>query len=319
MSDTKINQYLRRGSTAVLGGASAPSAPTPVGTDAPHGYFQYDTTTGLFEGWDGAAWDPLTFTGNFGATDNAIPRADGTGGRAIQSSLITISDTGALGLPDDVTQVFNPGTTNSGINVGTLAGDPSSADNGDVWYNSSTHKYRGVENGVVVDLGGGGGGGGAGWRMTLKPGNTEPPSSNAATLSILNSQPTLDFDQTTAETAVWSEVLPFDYAGGGITVYAYWTAAVTSGDVGWTVEIERQLSGTTDLNSDSFASAQTITAATVPGTIGIITRTSVAITDGANMDSAAAGDAIRVRVKRDVANDTAAGDARLVRVEIVES
>lgn len=60
---------------------------------------------------------------------------------------------------DGVKQTFNPDATNAGINIGAQAGDPSTLANGDVWYNSSTNKYRCRENGVTVDCIGAGGGG----------------------------------------------------------------------------------------------------------------------------------------------------------------
>lgn len=153
--------------------------------------------------------------------------------------------------------------------------------------------------------------------VTLYPADNEPPASNYATLDTRNAHPTLDFDDTTAEGAVFSFILPRNYAGGGITVYAIWAAtSATTGTIGWTVEIERC---NTDLDADSFAGAQTITAATVSGTSGITSTTNVAITDGANMDSLAVGELGRIRIKRDVANDTATGDAELVGVEIKET
>ena len=148
----------------------------------------------------------------------------------------------------------------------------------------------------------------------------EPPASNYATLAMRNGHPVLQFDTTTQEAAIFTGVLPRAYAGGGITVYMHWTAAsATSGTIGWDVSIERMSDATTDLDSDSFASAQTVTAATVPGTSGVVTVTSVAISNGANMDSLAAGDSFRIRVRRDVANDTATGDAELLAVEIKET
>lgn len=52
----------------------------------------------------------------------------------------------------------NPNTTTPGISVGSFGGDPSSTTNGDIWYNSSTNKYRAKEDGVNVDVIGGGGG-----------------------------------------------------------------------------------------------------------------------------------------------------------------
>lgn len=90
--------------------------------------------------------------GSTGSTDNAILRADGTGGATLQNSLITISDTGALGLPDGVRQTFNPDGTNAGLNVGAQAGDPSSLSDGDVWYNSSTNQLMARSNGASIVL-----------------------------------------------------------------------------------------------------------------------------------------------------------------------
>ncbi len=148
----------------------------------------------------------------------------------------------------------------------------------------------------------------------------EPPSSNYATLDTRNGHPVLDFDTTTQETAIWTGVLPRHYAGGGITVYIHWAAtSATSGTIGWDVSFERIGDGSQDIDSDGFATAQTVTAATVPGTSGNVDITNVAITDGANIDSVAVGEAFRIRVRRDVANDTASGDAELIAVELKET
>ena len=150
--------------------------------------------------------------------------------------------------------------------------------------------------------------------------NNEPPASNYATLDTRNSFLVLDFDDTTAEGGVFRAIMPRNYAGGGITVYVHWAAtSATSGTGGWTVEIERNADGGTDTDADSFASAQTITAATVPGTSGVLIYTNVAITAGANMDSLAVGESFRMRIKRDVANDTATGDLELFTVEVKET
>lgn len=52
--------------------------------------------------------------------------------------------------------VFFPGTF-SGLNTGSLAGDPSTLANGDLWYNSSLNALRARINGATVSLGGGSG------------------------------------------------------------------------------------------------------------------------------------------------------------------
>lgn len=63
--------------------------------------------------------------------------------------------TANLTLPDNVTQIFNPGADNAGINVGSLAGDPATPDNGDVWYDSTANELTARINGVNVVLGAG--------------------------------------------------------------------------------------------------------------------------------------------------------------------
>lgn len=155
---------------------------------------------------------------------------------------------------------------------------------------------------------------------TFFPTDNEPPSSNYATLDTRNGHPVLDFDTTTGEAAIFTGILPRHYAGGGITVYIHYAmTSATSGTCGWTVEFERIGDGSQDIDSDGFAGAQTVTAVTVPGISGNVDIVNVAVTDGANIDSIAVGEAFRIRIKRDVANDTAAGDAELVAVELKET
>ena len=60
---------------------------------------------------------------------------------------------------DGVKQTFNPDATNAGINVGSVAGDPSSPANGDLWYDSTANELTARINGANVALGSGGGGG----------------------------------------------------------------------------------------------------------------------------------------------------------------
>jgi hypothetical protein len=156
--------------------------------------------------------------------------------------------------------------------------------------------------------------------LVFFPSDNELPVTNYATLDSRNGHPVLDFDATTAETAIFTGVLPRNYAGGGITVYihATLTSAIT-GTLGWLVAFERISDSATDIDADSFAADQTVTAATVPGTSGVVLVLNVAMSNGANMDSIAVGEAFRVRVIRDVMNDTAAGDAELIAVELKET
>jgi len=152
------------------------------------------------------------------------------------------------------------------------------------------------------------------------PTDNEPPTTNYATLDTRNGHPVLDFDDTTAEAAIFSGILNDAYGGGGLTVkVAYSATSATSGTAGFTIEVERIGDSQLDVDSDSFASAQTITAVTVPGTSGHVDVVSVAISSGANMDSLAAGEEFRLRVKRDTANDTATGDTEVHWVSVEET
>jgi hypothetical protein len=151
--------------------------------------------------------------------------------------------------------------------------------------------------------------------------DNEPPATNYATFDVRNGHPCLDFDTTTGEAAYFSAVMPRNYSDAtGVTVYLHWGGTVAgTGTVGWLVAFERLADGGTDLDADSFASDQTVTAEAADATSGILDVSSVAITKGANMDSVVAGDYFRIRITRDVANDNLNGDAELYAVEIKET
>ena len=149
-----------------------------------------------------------------------------------------------------------------------------------------------------------------------------PPAANYATQDTRNNHPVLDFDAATAETIYFEDLLPTNYGGGGITVEIYWTASTaTSGDVIWSGAVERLNAGGTDIDTDSFAGEQNAAAVTTSGTSGIINVSTITFTDGAQMDSVAAGDAFRFQLQRKAADgsDTMSGDAELLAVHTVES
>lgn len=151
----------------------------------------------------------------------------------------------------------------------------------------------------------------------------EPPSSNYATLALRNGHPVLQFDDTTDETAIFSGVLPRNYAGGGITAYVHYSmASATSGKVRWEVSVERIGDAQQDIDSDGFASAQAVNVSAVDGTSGNVDIASIAFTAGAQMDSVAVGELFRIKVQRkpsDTTNDTATGDAELLAIELKET
>lgn len=156
---------------------------------------------------------------------------------------------------------------------------------------------------------------------TFHPYNAEFPASNPGTPDTRNIHPVINFDTTTQETIFFTGIMPQSYANGNLTVYLHWAAATaTSGTIGWGVTWERILAGTLDIDADSFATEQIVTAATVSGTSGITSITNVVCTNGAaGTDSLAAGDSFRLRIRRNVATDTATGDAQLIGAEVRES
>ena len=152
--------------------------------------------------------------------------------------------------------------------------------------------------------------------------DNEPPSSAFATLDTRNLHPVLDFDGAADESAVFTGILPRSYAGGGITVYIHFAAtSATSGDVVWTSAFERIGDGSQDIDSDSFATANTVTHAT-SGTSGNVEIAAIAHTAGAQLDSIAVGELFRIKITRDAdnASDTMdATDAELIQVELKET
>ncbi len=63
--------------------------------------------------------------------------------------------TGAVTHLAGARHTFGHDATNAGLNMVPVAGDPSSLSDGDIWYNSTTGKFRKREGGATSDLGAG--------------------------------------------------------------------------------------------------------------------------------------------------------------------
>ena len=104
------------------------------------------------------------------STDDAIATFDGTTGKLIQNSvgildengnlsavtLVGVAVSAALVYNDGIKQIFNPTTTNAGINIGAEAADPTAGVNGDMYFDSASGKFK-VYEGAWVDMIQGGG------------------------------------------------------------------------------------------------------------------------------------------------------------------
>lgn len=159
MSDTALNKIIQYGTQA----ERIAFTPDPaVGSQVLYLWYETDNPPDVYA-WDGAAWDQINAAGGGDvsgpgtSTDEALVRWNGAGGISVQNSVITLTDAGALGFPDNVRQTFNPGADAAGLNVGSLAGDPGTPSNGDLWYDSTANELTARINGANVSLGGGGG------------------------------------------------------------------------------------------------------------------------------------------------------------------
>lgn len=75
------------------------------------------------------------------------------------ASIANITLLNVIDFPANIRQVFSPGGANSGINVGAVAADPASLQDGDIWYNYTDGAFRIRKAGATVDLGAAGGAG----------------------------------------------------------------------------------------------------------------------------------------------------------------
>lgn len=151
--------------------------------------------------------------------------------------------------------------------------------------------------------------------------NAEYPDSAAASIDERGEHLVLDFDAAAAEEVLFMGWLSSNYSGLGIDVIVKWAAeTATSGNVVHETSFERVLAGTTDLDVASFATAKTGTAAT-NGTSGVTTHTTIAHTNGAQMDGLLVNEFFRLKYRRLGTNgsDTMTGDMELLSIYLRET
>lgn len=108
-------------------------------------------------------------------------------GSAYVEALILNKTMGAITHKAGARSTFAHDATNAGVNLIPAAGDPSAPSNGDLWYNSSTGKFRKREAGATSDLdttGGGGGGGGTHLLLGSDVSNSTTTLANVTGLSF---------------------------------------------------------------------------------------------------------------------------------------
>ena len=150
--------------------------------------------------------------------------------------------------------------------------------------------------------------------------NALPPASSAATRDVRAGGSTpaeaaevIDFDASAIEYMDFLCRLAENYAGGGLTFVLPWSAtSATTGVTRWGIAIRRIQDDAEDIDAAhtyDFNEADDTTASAS----GELSYPTITFTDGADMDSWAAGELAIVRVERNAthANDTMTGDAEL--------
>lgn len=155
------------------------------------------------------------------------------------------------------------------------------------------------------------------------PAMGELPASAFATFDVRNGVLVLDFDDATDESVEFAGFMPLHYGGGGITVTVGWMATTaTTGTISLDVAFKSITGDADDLDTKSFATANNINPTTASAS-GEVDYADVTFTNGADMDSVAAGEYFRMLVLRDgdgtTSTDNLSGDMELVFVSIKET
>lgn len=130
------------------------------------------------------------------------------------------------------------------------------------------------------------------------------------------------YDLAVGEFAVFADVMPRHYGGGGITVYKHYAmSSAVANDIRLDTTFERIGDQQQDIDSDGFdATGVNGTDTTVPATSGLVDIVANAHSDGARLDSLAVGEGFRLKITRTaVAGTDAAGDLELRFVELKET
>jgi hypothetical protein len=141
--------------------------------------------------------------------------------------------------------------------------------------------------------------------------------SNRPRYGVRNRHRVAKFAQSVDTETFFTLNMPTVFAEGDIDVKIRWMAdGVTTGDVVWGVSFERHQVDVDDLDSDSFATEQTVTD-TTSATDGATVETVIPFT-AAQYDGVTQGDQFRIRIRRLGTNisDTMAADAQLMTVVI---
>lgn len=139
------------------------------------------------------------------------------------------------------------------------------------------------------------------------------------TQTLRNEREMLAYPNAVIASAYFTSAVPRNYVPSGpLRAKIFWVAATaTSGDVRWSVAIERLEPGGPNVDSDNFGGNELINSTTAIN--GEINLAIISFTN-AEADGIKAGNAMRIRVRRmgGAPGDTMTGDAQVMRVVIVQ-
>lgn len=133
---------------------------------------------------------------------------------------------------------------------------------------------------------------------------------------------TLDFDDTDNEIALFPGFMPRHYGGSGITLTVGVLCAANTGDLSYKAFCMSLTDDVDNLNTKNFATPQENTAIDAASAVGEVKYFTIAFTDGAQMDSIAAGEFFFLMLMRDAqdgTNDDMVGDASVMGLELKET
>lgn len=172
-------------------------------------------------------------------------------------------------------------------------------------------------DGQIIQMGGGGAsdGGLLEVEITKEARAGIQPTSNYATFDARNVRPVANFDAGTDESLIFLVQVPDTWDGGNIELDVhFYAASATTGNVVWQAAWER---GNTDIDADSFTTAQGSGQVAVNGTSGIKSKGTITFTSS-QIDGTVAGETAWVKLNRDAdstsATDDATGDAQLSHI-----
>ena len=140
---------------------------------------------------------------------------------------------------------FSPGATVAGINVGSVAGNPSGPSNADLWYNTATNELYARINGANVALGSGGGGGITIGTTTITSGtNTRVLYNNAGVVGEYVITGTGNVVMSASPTLTGTVAMAAATASGTIVQTSASSAAFESGPNGSTNPVFRLVNST---------------------------------------------------------------------------